>query len=99
MGIRQFIAHHDRNPIVRTGLFVLGVLTVIISPVIGAIPGPGGIFVFAIGFGLMLRYSRWTKRLYVRAKRRWPKQGRIVDWGLRRPSARRRADRARATGD
>jgi hypothetical protein len=95
MGVRQFIAHHERNPVVRTGLFVLGVLTVIVSPIVGAIPGPGGVFVFAIGFGMMLRYSHWTKRVYARAKRRWPKQGHWVDWGLRRGSALRRAERSK----
>lgn len=95
MSLRRFIVRHERNPAVSTGLFVLGVLIVIVSPIIGAIPGPGGVLVFAIGFGMMLRYSRWTKRLYARAKRRWPKQGRWIDWGLRRASAKRRAVRAR----
>lgn len=95
MGLRRFIARHERNPAVRTGLLILGVLIVIISPIVGAIPGPGGVFVFAIGFGMMLRYSRLVKRFYVRAKRRWPKQGHWIDWGLRRGSALRRAQRVR----
>jgi hypothetical protein len=99
MGLRRFIAHHHRNPVVRSVLFLVGVLTVIISPVVGAIPGPGGLLVFAIGFGMMLRYAHWTKRLYARAKRRWPKQGRWIDWGLRRGSAQRRAARLRSGGD
>ncbi len=95
MGLRRFIARHERRRAVRTGLFVLGVIITIVSPVIGVLPGPGGIFVFALGFGMMLRYSQRTKQAYARAKRRWPRQGRWIDWGLRRGSAQRRADRIR----
>jgi hypothetical protein len=96
MGMRAFIRRHDANPAVRTALFMAGILLVIVSPVIGAIPGPGGLLVFALGFGTMLRYSRWTKRFYARAKRRWPRQGGWIDWGLRRGSAQRRAARSRS---
>ena len=74
----------------RTVLFVVGIALMTLSPVVGVIPGPGGLFVFAAGLGLTLKYSRWAKRRYVGFKRRWPKQGAWVDWGLRRPSAKRR---------
>ena len=83
---------------VRTGLFVLGCLMVVVSPLVGAIPGPGGIIVFGFGLGLMLKYSEWAKRLYVRFKRRHPNKGRWADWGLRRTSARRREARIRQDG-
>ena len=79
-----------RSPSVRTGLFVLGWLFLVITPVIGILPGPGGIFTFAIGAGLILKNSAWAKRRYVLFKRRWPKPGHWCDRGLRRPSARRR---------
>lgn len=75
----------------RTALFVAGIVLMGVSPVVGVIPGPGGIFVFAAGLGLTLKYSRWAKRRYVRFKRRWPRQAAWADWGLRRASARRRA--------
>jgi hypothetical protein len=75
---------------VRQGLFLLGCLLILISPLAGAIPGPGGIFVFAAGLGLVLKYSSWAKRRYVHFKRRHPKKGRWADWGMRRASARRR---------
>ena len=89
----------DHKPAVRSALFVLGCLLVLLTPVIGILPGPGGVFVFAAGFGLMLRYSKWVKRRYVLFKRRWPKHGRWTDWGLRRASAKRRAERkARLSG-
>ena len=79
------------NPIVDWSVFVIGVLLILLSPVVGAIPGPGGVFVFALGLAMVLRTSRWARRRYVHFKRWQPKAGRWTDWGLRRESARRRA--------
>lgn len=81
----------SRKKPVRTGLFMTGLLLLILSPLAGAIPGPGGVFVFAAGLTLTLRNSDWAKRHYVRLKKWQPKAGRWADWGLRRRSARRRA--------
>ena len=75
---------------VRTCLFVLGLLLMAVSPLLGVLPGPGGIVVFAAGLALTLKYSGWAKRRYVRFKRRHPNKGRWADWGMRRRSARRR---------
>lgn len=75
---------------VRTSLFVVGMLLIIAAPLLGPIPGPGGIFVFAAGLSLALKNSDWAKRQYVRFKAWQPKAGRWADWGLRRKSARRR---------
>jgi hypothetical protein len=98
MKIADRIRSVDHKPAVRSCLFAVGCILVLLSPVVGAIPGPGGVFVFAAGFGLMLRYSKWVKKRYVLFKRRWPKHGRWTDWGLRRASAKRRAERkARVT--
>jgi len=88
---REFV----RSKPVRTALFMTGLLLLILSPLAGAIPGPGGIFVFAAGLTLALRNSDWAKRQYVRFKARQPKAGRWADWGLRRRSARRREIRRR----
>ena len=82
-----------RSKPVRTALFMTGLLLLILSPLAGAIPGPGGIFVFAAGLTLTLRNSDWAKRQYVRFKVWQPKAGRWADWGLRRGSARRREER------
>ena len=79
-----------RIPVVRTILFVTGLLLIATSPLVGAIPGPGGVIVFAAGLALALRYSEWAKRVYVRFKRSHPKKGAWADWGLRRRSALRR---------
>ncbi|MDT9599980.1 hypothetical protein [Sphingosinicella rhizophila] len=79
-----------RIPAVRNCLFGIGLLLILLSPVVGILPGPGGVIVFAAGLALTLKYSEWAKRYYVRFKRRHPNKGRWADWGLRRRSARRR---------
>ena len=84
------------KPIVEILMFVLGVVLILLSPIAGAIPGPGGIFVFAAGLALVLKTSMWAKRYYVRFKRKQPKVGRWADWGLRRQSPKRREERLKA---
>ena len=86
----------SRNPMLRTTYLVTGFIVVILSPVVGAIPGPGGIFVFAVGLALILQNSQRAKRTFVDVKRRWPKVGHYADIGLRRRSAARRRARDRA---
>ena len=78
------------NPIVEWSIFALGVVLLLISPLVGAIPGPGGIIVAGLGLAMVLKTSMWAKRRYVRVKRWQPKAGRWMDWALRRPSAQRR---------
>ena len=82
----RFIDH----PVVEWTIFGVGVLLLIISPLVGAIPGPGGIIVAGIGLAMVLKTSMWAKRRYVQFKRWKPKYGRWTDWALRRRSARRR---------
>ncbi len=86
----------QRHPMLRTLWFSTGVVLVILSPLVGAIPGPGGIFVFAAGLALMLQNSHRTKRIFVDTKRRWPALGHYADMGLRRKSAARRRARDKA---
>ena len=83
---RRFIDH----PVVEWSLFAIGVVFLVVSPLVGAIPGPGGIIVAGIGLALVLKTSMWAKRRYVRFKRWQPKAGRWTDWALRRESAKRR---------
>ena len=82
-----------KSILLRQCLMILGFLLILVSPLVGAIPGPGGVFVFAAGLALILQNSEWAKRLYVRFKRKHPNKGRWADWGLRRTSARRREAR------
>ncbi len=84
--LRAFFEH----PVVEWTIFGLGLILILLSPLAGAIPGPGGIFVFALGLAMVLRTSMWAKRRYVRFKRWQPKAGQWMDWGLRRSSAKRR---------
>ncbi len=78
------------HPVTAWLNFGVGVLLIMLAPVVGALPGPGGIFVFALGLAMVLKTSRWARRHYVRFKRWQPKAGRWADWGLRRKSAARR---------
>lgn len=82
-----------KSILIRQGLFVLGCLLIVVSPLVGAIPGPGGVFVFAAGLALILQNSEWAKRQYVKFKKKHPNKGRWSDWGMRRLSARRREER------
>ena len=84
---RGFIDH----PVVEWSIFIIGMLLMlVVAPVVGALPGPGGVFVFALGLAMVLKTSRWARRRYVRFKKWQPKAGRWTDWGLRRKSALRR---------
>ncbi len=69
---------------VRFALSVLGFLLILVSPIIGAVPGPGFIIVFPLGLALVLQNSRWAKKRYVDFKRRFPKYARWTDWAMRR---------------
>lgn len=83
---QRWLAH----PVVDWTIFVLGVILILLAPVVGALPGPGGVFVLALGLAMVLRTSRWARRRYVEFKRWQPKAGRWTDWGMRRKSALRR---------
>jgi hypothetical protein len=91
---RAFIDH----PAVEWTIFALGILLMIAAIPVGVLPGPGGVFVFAIGLALVLKTSMWAKRRYVRFKRSRPKAGSWADWALRRRSARRRLKREKEQG-
>ncbi len=89
---RRFIDH----PVVEWAIFGLGFVLLLISPLVGAIPGPGGIVVAGIGLAMILKTSMWARRHYVRFKRWQPKAGHWTDLALRRKSARRRHAKAKA---
>jgi hypothetical protein len=80
----------DRHPVLRVTLLSLGVLLLLITPLIGVLPGPGGTITFIAGLALVLRNSRAARRWWARAARRWPRIGKLADRGMRRSSAKRR---------
>ncbi len=86
-----------RSPVLRLGQLVLGVLLIIAAPLLAPLPGPAGIFLFAGGLVLILRNSRWARLKWARLKRHWPRTGHFVDRMMRRQSAMRRHERAKAS--
>ncbi|WP_447759569.1 hypothetical protein [Sphingopyxis panaciterrae] len=78
---------------VRLALFVTGALLIVVSPIVGVLPGPGFIILFPIGLMLCLQNSAWAKRIYVRFKRRHPRYAAWTDRVMRRASAARRRER------
>lgn len=94
--VRGKLTEVQKISVVRTILFCIGVLLMLVSPAVGVLPGPGGVIVFGAGLALTLKYSEWAKRQYVHFKRKHPRKGSWADWGLRRRSARRREARRRA---
>lgn len=86
----------DRHPVSRAVQLMLGGLLILGAAVVGPLPGPGGIFLFAGGLVLILRNSRLAQVKFARAKRRWPRIGALIDRTMRRPSALRRHARDRA---
>ena len=95
---RAFIDH----PVVEWTIFAVGVILLLMTPLVGALPGPGGVIVGGIGLAMVLKTSMWAKRRYVKFKRWQPKvmgkqvnPGGWTDWALRRPSAWRREEMRR----
>lgn len=87
-----------RHPASRIAQLALGGLLLAGAAVIGPLPGPGGIFLFAGGMVLILRNSRAAQVRWVRLKRRWPRTGHLVDRTMRRRSALRRHARDKLHG-
>ena len=83
------------NAQIRSALFALGVLLMIVAVLIGPLPGPGFLIVFPVGLMLALQNSIWAKRRYVRFKGRHPRYGAWTDRVMRRVSAARRRARDR----
>jgi hypothetical protein len=84
-----------KSPLLRVLLLITGVLLIAATPLVGIIPGPGGIFVFAAGLVLVLQNSKWARRRFARLKKRWPRFGHYSDMALRRRSFRKRQQRAK----
>lgn len=89
---RRFIDH----PVVEWAIFIVGVILLILAPIVGALPGPGGIIIAGVGLAMVLKTSHWARRRYVKFKKWQPKAGRWTDWALRRRSARRREELRKA---
>ncbi len=60
-------------------MMVAGLLFVALVPIPAV-----GIIAFGLGLALVLRNSGWARRRYVRWKRRYPRAGKITEFGLQR---------------
>ena len=45
-----------RHPVLRPAMLALGAALIVAAPLVGVLPGPGGILVFAVGLSLVLRH-------------------------------------------
>ena len=76
-----------RSEPVRVAQLGAGLLLMLLGPVVGfsvPIPFPVGLVLFGAGLALVLRNSGWARRRYVRWKRRYPRAGKITEFGLQR---------------
>jgi ribonuclease P protein component len=89
------MAEREPSEIRRIGLLITGWAMVVVAPLTAPLPGPGATLLFAGGLALILQNSAWARRKFAVYKRRYPKVGDWIDWGLRRDSARRRRERDR----
>ena len=82
----RFVRMLIRHAPLRVAQLVGGITLMIAGPLVGLIPSPFpfGLLLFGVGLALVLRNSLWARRRYVRWKRRYPRAGRITDFGLRR---------------
>jgi len=80
--------NRDRRPALRATVLPswwrlaaigAGWLLLVAAPIIGLLPGPGGLLIAAIAVIILLRYSHDARRLFVRLKRRYPQ----MSWPLR----------------
>ncbi|MGL5840032.1 MAG: hypothetical protein ACRCY3_16185 [Sphingorhabdus sp.] len=74
----------SENPTFRWAMILLGWTLIILAPLIGWLPGPGGLILFPIGLALLIKNSRWAKRQYARHSKQHPEYGEWANWAMRR---------------
>lgn len=78
------------TPVYRWSMVILGWALVIAAPLISWLPGPGGLALFIVGLGVILKHSLWAKKRYSRLAKQHPEYGRWADWAMRRTKAKQR---------
>jgi hypothetical protein len=68
----------------RWVMIILGWALMIAAPLIGWLPGPGGLILFPLGLAILLKNSAWAKRFYTRHSKRHPEYGQWINWAMRR---------------
>jgi hypothetical protein len=74
----------------RWAMIILGWALMIAAPLIGILPGPGGLILFPIGLGIVLKNSIWAKRQFSKHAKRHPEYGHWVSWAMGRKRHRAR---------
>jgi hypothetical protein len=82
--IRQMGRTRKSSRTLQWVLIVLGWALVVAAPLIGWLPGPGGLILFPIGLALVLKNSAWAKRRYAVHSKRHPEYGEWANWAMRR---------------
>ncbi len=72
------------TPFYKWLMVVLGWLLIVAAPVASPLPGPGGIALFVIGLGVVLKHSLWAKKRYARLARLHPEYASWANWAMRR---------------
>jgi hypothetical protein len=78
------------NPARRWAMICLGWALMIAAPLIGWLPGPGGLILFPLGLAILLKHSLWAKRVYSRVSKRHPEYALWANWAMRRKRFRER---------
>jgi hypothetical protein len=72
------------TPAYRWSMVILGWTLIVAAPLISWLPGPGGIALFIIGLGVILKHSLWAKKRYARLSRQHPEYANWANWAMRR---------------
>ncbi len=82
-----FLQSLIRSEPARVAQLAAGLVLMVVGPLVGAVvpvPLPIGLISFGLGLALVLRNSVWARKRYVRWKRRYPRAGRLTEFGLQR---------------
>jgi hypothetical protein len=74
----------SRTRTFQWAMIILGWGLMILAPLIGWLPGPGGLILFPIGLALVLKNSLWAKRQFTKYAKRHPEYGEWANWAMRR---------------
>jgi hypothetical protein len=74
----------SETSIYRWSMVILGWTLIVAAPLISWLPGPGGIALFVIGLGIILKHSLWAKKRYARLARLHPEYANWANWAMRR---------------
>ena len=85
--LARFVRMLVRSEPVRVVQLGFGLVLMLLGPIVGStvpVPLPVGLILFGAGLALVLRNSLWARQRYVRWKRRYPRAGKITEFGLQR---------------